>query len=173
MRKIASLIDHELTWIQRKGLKSEFELRFGDDLVATLRFPKMLSSTAIAESGDGSWTFEREGFLKPTTVIRASGSADELATYTRKVWRGGGILNLSGGRKITLYTSPWSRTLGLRAESGETLMESKSRGIFHFSMDVSMYRTGSQMPEFPWMVLLAFYQAIIMRREAAAHAAAH
>jgi hypothetical protein len=173
MRKIASLIDHELTWMQRKGIKSEYELRFGDDLVAILRFPKMLSSTAIAESGDGCWTFERVGFLKPKTVIRASGSADDLATYAPKAWKGGGVLELPGGRNVTLYTSTWGRTLGLRMESGETLLESKGRGFFRFAMDVRMYRTAAQLPEFPWMVMLAFYQAIMMRREAAAHSAAH
>ena len=173
MRTIASSIDHEMTWTQRKGLRSEFELKFGDDLVAVLRFPKVLGSAAVAESGDGSWTFERLGVLKPNIVVHAVGSSEELGTYIPKAWSGGGTLQLSDGRKAFLSTNAWKRTLRLESDTGETMMELKGRGFFRFSMDVVMFRVGARYPEFPWMMMLVAYRAVMMRREAAAHSAAH
>jgi hypothetical protein len=69
MKKINELAGGELVWVQLARLKQEFELRAGDDVIATLRWQR--SSLAIAETADQSWTFKREGFWHPHRHVSA------------------------------------------------------------------------------------------------------
>lgn len=172
MRKIASVIDHELTWVQPSAFKSHYELRFGDELIGTLRFPKFLSSLAEAETADGRWTFQRVGFWKKRTVVRASSAAADLAVYVPNVWRGGGTLEVEGGSKYMLEVSRWRSTVEFKTETGESLIHMKNRGVFRHSASVQMYRKALQTPELSWMVPLGLYLFVMMQRDTAAHAAA-
>jgi hypothetical protein len=172
MRKIASIIDHELTWVQPRALKSEFELRFGDELVGKLHFPKFLSSLAEAETADGQWTFQRVGFWKKRTVVRASGADADLATYVPNVWKGGGTLEVEGGSKYLLEVNRWRSTVEFKTVAGETLVHIKIRGVFRHSASVQMYRRALQVAELPLMLPLGLYLFVMMQRDSAAHAAA-
>jgi hypothetical protein len=172
MRKITALVDHELNWTQPNAFKSVFELRFGGELVATLRFPKFLSTLAQAESEEGCWTFERVGFWKSRIIVRACGADSDLAVYIHNAWKGGGTLELSGGRKVAVAANVWKSTLEFRAEAGETLIHTVNRGVFRHNMTVQMYRKALQMPELPWMVMFGLYLAVMSRRDAARHAGA-
>jgi hypothetical protein len=173
MRKLTALVDHHLTWIQQSGLRSQYELRFGDELVATLRFPKMLSTRAILESGEGNWIIERTGFFNAKTVVRQVDSEKDLAVFSANVWRGGGVLEISEGRTLEVRTNAWRTVSQLLTASGEQLVETKGRGFFRFSADVTMAHQASQWPELPWMVAMMFYVMIMSRRDSAAHAGAH
>ena len=173
MRRISACVDHEIAWTQLSGFKSQYELRFGDDLIATMNFPKMLSSAAIVECEDGTWTIERVGFLSSKTVVRPAKSDKEIATYTARAWKGGGVIELSGERKLMLSMNIWKSTMDICKEGEESLVTLKGRGFFKYCVDVRMNRSATQWPELPWLVALAFYQMIMMRRDSAAHSAVH
>jgi hypothetical protein len=173
MRKISALVDHEIMWQQLPGLKSEYELRFGDDLVGTMKLPKMLSSVAVFQCEEGSWTIERVGFLSSKTVVRAGTSNAEIATYTARAWKGGGIVELSEGRKLELRTNVWKSTFEWSTDEGESLVQMKGRGFLKYCVDVSMNRSAAKWPELPWLIALMFYLMIMMRRDSAAHSGVH
>jgi hypothetical protein len=171
MRTMTAFVDHTLTWIKPKIFKSDYELRFGDELIATLCFQKIFSSTAIAESGDGCWTFERVGFFKKKTVIHPRSSSAILGIFTKNTWKKGGYLELSDGRKFIVIASLWKNTIEFKTDIGESLIHMKSHGVFRLSATVQMYRKCLHIPELPWMVMLGLYLIIMMKRDAAAHAA--
>jgi hypothetical protein len=171
MKSISSVVDHELTWSQQSVFKSEFELRFGGELVALLRLPKMIGSVGVAESGDGSWTFERIGFWKARTVVKPNGSSSELGSYLSNTWKPGGVLQLPDGRKFTFWRSGWKGISEFRTAEGEPLFQTHYHGSFRVNATLRINRRALQIPELPWMVLLAFYQGVMARRDAATHAA--
>jgi hypothetical protein len=171
MKNIRSVVDHELTWTQQSLMKSEYELRFGGDLVATLRFPKMMGTIGVAKSGDGSWTFERIGFWKTKTVVKASGSTVELASYTSNAWKGGGILQLPSGKKLAVWRSIWKGVFEIRTEEGEPLYQIEQLTSFRVSASVRINRRALQIPELPWLVLFGFYLFVMARSDAATQAA--
>lgn len=173
MKSIKALVDHTLIWSQPKGLRQEYELHFGNDLVATLRFPKMLSSNAVAESGDGKWELERKGFFNITIIVRKNGYESALATFTPRPFKGGGIVQLEGGKTLVLRQNAWKSIHELGTEEGESLMELTSRGFFRFFVDVKMNRRALQYEELPAIVILLFYIILMGRRDAAAHSAVH
>jgi hypothetical protein len=171
MKTIQSVVDHELTLAQKTVFKSEYELRWGGELVATLRFPKMLSTMGLAESGDGSWTFERVGFWKPQTLAKPKGSEDVLGRFTESAWKGGGVLQLTGGKRYLLRRSIWKGTAEFQTEAGESLLQFQNRGAFRVSTTLRIQRRALQVPELPWIVLLGFYLGVMARQDAATHAA--
>ena len=173
MRRISALVDHEIAWQQLPGFKSEYELRFGDDLVATMKLPKMLSSAAVFHCEEGTWNIERVGFLSSKTVVHAGTSNAEIASYTARAWKGGGIVELSEGRKLELRTNIWKSTFEWVTDAGETIVHMKGRGFLKYCVDIRMNRSALKWPELPWLVALMFYQMIMMRRDSAAHAGAH
>ena len=173
MRRISALVDHEIAWQQLPGLRSQFELRWGDDLVATIKLPKMLSSSAVFQCEEGSWTIERVGFLASKTVVRGGTSGAEIATFTARAWKGGGTVELSEGRKLELRMNIWKGTFEWVTVDGEPIVHMKGRGFLKYCVDVRLERSALKWPELPWLVALMFYQMIMMRRDSAAHAGAH
>jgi hypothetical protein len=173
MRTISALLDHEIAWQQLEGLKSEFELRFGDEVVATLKLRKMLSSVATFQCAEGIWTMERVGFFNSKTVVRAEGSTVDHGTYSPRPWKGGGIVELSESRTLELRANMWKGTFEWCTATGESIVHMKGRGFWKYSVDVSMSRSAAKWPELPWLIGLMFYQMIMARRDSAAHSAVH
>ena len=173
MKSIKALVDQTLTWGQPKAMKSDYELRFGPDLVATVRFPKMLSSNAVAESGDGSWLLERTGVFNIKTTIRRRGSESLLASYTAKAFKSRGLIQIEGGKTLVVRNDIWNSTHELTTEDGESLIELKSRGFFKHFVDVKMNRRSLQFEELPSLVMFLFYIILLGRRDAAMHSATH
>jgi hypothetical protein len=168
-----ALVDYTLIWSQPKGMRSEYELRFGNDLVATLKFPKMLSSNAVAEGGDGSWEVERVGVFDTAIRIRRAGHEEFVATYTPRIFKSADVVQLEGGKTLELRHNFWRANYELRAETGEVLMELQSRGFFKYFVDVKTYRKALQYEEWPSLVILVFYVMLMARRDAATHSAVH
>ena len=96
MRSIFTATGQELSWHQPKGLRRHFELRIGDEVLATLRWETNFGSLATAETAEGRWTFKRVGFWRPKVTVRAAGSDADLAVFEPR-WTGSGTLTLASG----------------------------------------------------------------------------
>src|SRR3982074_1250153 len=105
MRSISEMAGQELVWAQPSVMKQAFELRAGDEVVATLVFQR--SSLARAETARKSWTFRREGFWHPRVTVRPADSDQNEALF-RPSWTGGGSLELGDGRQLRLARGPLS-----------------------------------------------------------------
>jgi hypothetical protein len=172
MKNIKSVVDHELVWTQQSMLKQEYDLLFGGEKVAVLRFPKMMGTLGVAESGDGTWTFERLGFWKSKTVVKANGSTEELGSYVSNTWKGGGVLELPTGKNFIVWRSAWKGLSEFRTEDGEALFQIHQRGAFRVSAALRINRIALQHPELAWLVLFGFYLTLMARRDTATQAAA-
>src|SRR5262245_28986273 len=107
MKRIHDFVGRELEWTQPGAMKREFELRVGDEIVATLKFRSLFGSFATAVTADGSWTFKRVGFWHTRVTICPAESDREIATFRNATWTAGGTLELSDGRKLKANTNAW------------------------------------------------------------------
>lgn len=96
MRSVREVAGGELAWRRPHASRQEYELRAGDEVVATLRWQKSAGSLALAETSDGQWTFKRQGFWHPRITARLQGTEHEVATFA-PTWSGRGGLSLAGG----------------------------------------------------------------------------
>ena len=113
MRLIQEAADQELSWRQPSVLRQEFELRAGEETLATLRWQKAFGSLALAEAADGRWTFKRAGFWQPRVTVRAAGSDVDIAVFKPEGWSGGGALTTERGSTFRwagkgLWRSQWT-----------------------------------------------------------------
>jgi hypothetical protein len=172
VKKIAEVIGRELEWVQPSAWKMQYELRAGDELIATLRFRSSFGSFATAESADGCWTFKRVGFWQTRVTIRGCGSETESATFTNNTWSGGGTLDLPDGRKILANTNFWQTNLEFKTEAGAALVRFKIGGLVHLSAKVEIQPDIAGVPELPWLAMLGLYLVVMMNVDAASTAGA-
>jgi hypothetical protein len=78
--------------MQPSAWREAYELRAGDDLVATLRFRSAFGSFATAETAEDCWTFKRVGFWKTHVTVRRCGADEDLAVFHNNTWNGGGTM---------------------------------------------------------------------------------
>ena len=145
----------------------EYELRAGDEPIATVRFRSSFGSFATAESEDGCWTFKRVGFWRTRATIRECGSDMDIALFKNNTWSGGGTLELPDGRKILATTNLWQTSFEFKTETGEALVRFKTKGLVHFSATVEIPPDAAVAPELPWMVMFGWYLAVMMYMDSA------
>jgi hypothetical protein len=156
MKKINELAGRELVWVQPARLKEEFELRAGDEVIATLRWQR--SSLAIAETADQSWTFKREGFWHPRVTVRIPGSDDNIATF-QPGWAGGGTLDLDPGKQLR-FGAPnfWHSQWDWLDPHNQPLVHFKShQGLLKVEGEVAIEPAAIKSPDMPLLVVLGWY----------------
>jgi hypothetical protein len=97
MRLIQEAADRELIWRQPSAFKMSYELRAGEEVVATLAWGKSWGTLATAQTAEGAWTFKRSGFWQQRVGVRPIGSDHDVATFVPD-WMGNGILTVEGER---------------------------------------------------------------------------
>lgn len=109
MRKLTGS-DVKLVWSQPSAKKRFFELRAGNDPIATLSWEKMFGTLATAQTAERTWTFKRVGFFNPRVTVRSPGSDADLAVF-KPSWGYGGTLEAPGQayqwKKLDFWGSKW------------------------------------------------------------------
>ena len=173
MKNIPTLPGHQLTWVQPRALKMEYELQDDGELVATLRFRSSFGSFATAESADGCWTFKRVGFWKTKVTVRACGSEFDVAAFTNNTWKSGGTLELPDGRSYPANTNFWMTEYEFTTQTGEPLVQYNwVRGLMRLSSTVNIQPAAASLRELPWLVMLGWYLTVMMHADSAAAVAA-
>ena len=173
MTNLRERIGTELRWTQPHALQREFELRSGDDAVATLSFRSAFGSLASARSDGGHWTFKRVGFWRSHVSVREAGSETDLAVFRNNTWTGGGTLELADGRVYRANTNFWMTSYQFTDTSDQPLVRfTRVGGMFHLSSDVQVEPAGSKLAELSWLVALGLYLIVKLRDDAGGAAAA-
>lgn len=163
MLSLRGLTNRELIWTQPRFLKMEYELRAAGELAATLRFKSSFRSIATGECGDGMWSFRRSGFPTSRVSVHSETLGVETAVFRCHLIRSGGVLDLPDGRRLRGSANFWQTRYELKTETGEWLVRVKTGGLFRLTAPVEVAPSASALPAIPWMILLGFYLAVLMR----------
>jgi hypothetical protein len=163
MKTIRESIGQELIWVETKLLRREYELRSGNDVLARLRWERVLGFLATAQSADGLWTFNHKGSLRLSVTVQAAGSDSEIATF-RAGWGGGGFLQFPDGRRFRLARlSFWRSEWAWMDADGRCLLRLK---ITSASMNtvgrLEIDPTAVSVPDLSFLVLLGWYLTMVM-----------
>lgn len=170
MRSLADVADQALVWHQTARLKRNFELRAGDEVVATLRFQR--GTLADAEVANMRWTFKREGFWHRRVVIRLPGS-DADSGAVQLSWRGGGTLALPDGRTVRLAAANVWRSEWIWGENHDApLVRFESRqGFMRLEGHVDVLGRALKPEELALLVMLGWYLIVLNAEDSAAASA--
>jgi hypothetical protein len=171
MRSIAEVAGSELLWVQPSMMHQAFELRAGDEVVATLAFQR--SSLATAQTAEQSWTFKREGFWHPHVTARVADSDQNLAVF-RPHWMGGGTLDLGDAGQLRFGAANfWHTQWDWQTSQGKSLVHFKSQhGFLKSGAQVEIEPDEATNPDLPLLVVLGWYLLVLFARDAAAASSA-
>ncbi|MBI3005797.1 MAG: hypothetical protein HYY49_10345 [Ignavibacteriales bacterium] len=168
MRTIVSMVGRELQWIQPSIFRRSYELRSADILVAKLEWLKFFGMAARGESAEGAWIFDKSGIWKPTIAVRKLEEETPIIAFVEKWFGKKQPIVLAGGETLTLQSDLFAWKSSLVTDTGEPLLVVKRHGLFSSMYDVELRRRGASYQEFPWLVLLTWYLALLSRRRAQA-----
>jgi hypothetical protein len=166
MRRISDVSDRPLTWTQPRPRRREYELRAGEELVATLRWGR--GSLAVAEAAEGRWAFERAGFWRPRVTARRGEARDACAIFGLG-WTGGGTLAVPEGRRFAWSPANiWHTHWAWRAADGGALVRFGSRqGLTRVEGEVEVEPAAVALPHLPLLVPLGWYLLVLLAQDTA------
>ena len=169
MKKITDVADHELIWAQPSFAKTKYELRAGDEVVATIQFQRATLARADAEGE--AWTFKREGFWRQRVTVRREGSDDNIAIF-RPYAFGGGELLASSGSTFELSSAHFFHPEWTWKQGERPLMQFKGGPrMSGRSGVVALLPEALHLPELPLLTVLGWYLILLIAKDVAVVAA--
>jgi hypothetical protein len=175
MRPIGEVPGLPLAFTQPRAMERTFELRAGDELVATLAFQSAFGSLALARTAQGGFTFKRVGFFSPRATARREGSETDLAVYTPR-WTGrDGELVLADGERLRFGTANfWGTRFALGDAEGRTVVTlgpdpeiHRVSDLFRTQALVTVDPSAAARPDLALLLLLAWYLVVLHHEDAA------
>jgi hypothetical protein len=165
MIPLSSAISGGLTW-SKLSRNRGYELRRNDEIVGSLQRPGYWSSSYLAETQGGHWTFRRGGFLGSGAQILDSASQQEIAMF-KSAWSGAGTLTFADGPTFHVECKGWRHPVwSVIAENGETLLR------MHVCEETVEVPTGTAVPDGRLSLLIMFtWYRVLQAEEDAASAA--
>lgn len=172
MDHIKQLIGPDLKMVQ-PTLGRRYELVAEGKVFGTLFFESILSSLGTVECSEGSFTFKRQGFLRPIIMIRRTGSDLEHGRMVKDGRHQGGVVHLQGGGKYQLVKMgvlhpEWSVLDG----SGRPLVRTQVKWGLRYQAEVHIEPFGKDDKNLVLLLMVGLYAIIIMNDDTNAAAAA-
>lgn len=158
-------------WTRPKLLSRVWELRAGDEVVATLESRSWLGVRMTGETAAGGWELRHEGLLRGRAVLRRAGETAERLVF-RPGWFGKGeIVRERGGPLLWRRGDFWGRRWRMLDRDGHVQLEFTRRPAFlKSSTAVAASDAGRKLEDLAELVLLGFFLVRMLERQShAAH----
>jgi hypothetical protein len=147
----------KLRLVQPK-LRRAWELRRGDEVVATLRIP-FLRRGAELEVGGQKLALERSGLVRTSVAVRDTATGEERMRIGRENLRR--VLEL-GGQRTEWRSLGWGSTYGFVGPDGEPLVRGKvSQGITRSNGEIEVT---DSLPENEALLAAALTAYLLIRK---------
>jgi hypothetical protein len=167
MIPLSSAVSGGLTWSKISRGRG-YELRLNGELVGTLRHPSFWSSSFVADTQNGCWTFRRAGFLGNRAEIVDPASEQLIATFKSCWGGGGGTLTFADGQTFHLECKGWWRPVwSATTGNGQPVLH------LHTREKTVEFPAGATVPHSRLSLLIMFaWSRVLQAEEDAASAAA-
>ena len=164
IKSLSEYIGQQLQWVHPHLLKSEYELRAGDELLARIYSKGVFSSQVYVETADGHWMIERKG-LHQTIRVHLPETDTELATINRE-GSDQATLVFPDGREYR-----WQRTSFWHDDW--TWLNNEGTPMFHVKRGghIQLEPAAQGLPELALLITLGWYLHKQQEKEAATIAA--
>jgi hypothetical protein len=165
MATASELIGAQLQWTQPVALKREFELLSNSQVVVKLVFRGSFDSLAVAESQEGSWTFQRTWAWITRVHVRIYDTEDDIAVFRPHILRGGGVIYLGQGRQLMVRSNYRESEYKVETLQHEPLIHFKTTGAIHLSAQFEVLPSAAQYSELPWLISFSWYLWLLSSME--------
>lgn len=171
MRPLLEVRDREWVWTRPKLLSRHWELRAGDEVVATLESVGWLGLRMAGETSAGRWDLRHVGLFRGRAVARREGE-ETVRLVFRPRWFGAGEIECAGGGVLLWKRADmWGRRWHVLDADGHVQLEFTRRPAFlKNSIAVTATDAACKRAELPDLVLLGFFLLRMLERQAHASA---
>ncbi len=164
MKAFSNISSPNLQW--QKGPKNSFYLLDGEEIIATLKLKGSYSTTAVAETATGSWTFARKGFFTPRIVVKQQGNENEYALI-KPVYRREKTVYINGQPTyFWKYDKAHQKFMAFTDANGQYLLWCKLHaGVFKFEGKLEINPEAIFVRELPLLVVLAWYLVVLKNND--------
>lgn len=161
----------EWVWSQPRLFRRFYELRAGEEVLATVESRAIFNSGAIATTTAGRSVLRHAGLFSGTVLLSAEDTREARITFLPG-WFGKGVARCAGGRELLWRRADfWGRSWRFEdANELPVLSFVRRPSWFRAAVLVEPSEVARGIPELADLTLLGFYLLLLMQRQA--HAAA-
>lgn len=167
-----SLFDHipasTFTWHHRSIWTRNYDLRDGENIVASFRMPHYFKVDAIGEGFGGSWEFIPKGIFGKTIEVREKGFELPFARWEKKAFKSDSEIFLPKGERLIVEFSMWKGSTRVLTQDRREIFVRTSKLSFHTLSTVVPGIAWKELERFPWVLVLIEHDAAVRRHQSAA-----
>lgn len=167
MKKFSEYLGEDLKIFQKSIWKRDFELRSGEELIARLFYPKFFSDLAELKMGNDVYEFYRPKFFKRDVDIRVKGYQNPIANFKNNFWGRKGVLVLPRGIRLTFKFGFFRKQIEIYLGESNLLVTIHGSMSIKERSKVIIEKRAEIIDEYPWIIMLGFYLAQLMKRNSA------
>lgn len=170
VKPLDQAFDREWTWTRPRIARRHWELRAGDDVLATLEARAWVGSRMVGETAAGARALGHQGWFRGRVLLTDPGGA-RIATF-EPAWFGHGRAHFESGLSLQWTRADfWGRRWEFRDSDGLVQLAFLRRpSWFRSTTTVQVSDAGRKRPELADLVLLGYYLLQLMQRQTqAAH----
>ena len=172
MGPLVTYAGQDVTWTPSSTAKRTYELRAGDDVLATLTQPRWWRQDRVGAAADGQWTFARAGVFRSRLVINDATSGVEAASFTSSGWTGKGALTLPGGSRYQWSSgNVWGSKRVWLDETGQPLLRFRQSGVLRWQCAVTIEPHAATERHLTLLAMLGWCLMLLSNDDAATVAA--
>ena len=168
MRKISDYIGNELLIVQKSIWKNEFELRFGEELIAQMKHPKFFSELVELTFQNEIYEFFRPKFFSREVAVRKKGYENPFTHFENNFWGSKGMLELPRGHNLNIKFGIFKKQTEIFLGENDLLVSILSRFSVKRRSEVVIEKRSEIIDEYPWIVMFGFYLSQSRKRSSAA-----
>jgi len=168
MRKISDYIGNELLIFQKSIWKREFELRSGDELIASMSYPKFFSNLTELTIQNEKYEFYRPKFFSRDVDIKKKDYQNPFAHFTANFFGRKGVLELPRGIRLNMKFGLFRKQAEIFLGENDLLVSILSRFFLKERSEIIINKSSEITDEHPWIIMLAFYLAQLRKRNSSA-----
>lgn len=166
MKPIRSQVGRDLRWHRTRLFPTTYELRAGDEVVATLASRGWFHRNAEITVAEDRWLIRPPAFFSRSLLIERLADGQPVATYVGR-FRGGDLTFASGERYTLSRQGLLPLAIRVQNETGSTILATHWKWpSFRTAGRVEIEGAGASDPHLGLLVALAFQVLLLRRRRA-------
>lgn len=169
MKPISYYSDKKLIVSTVSFWKRIYELKFEQEVLEKLHFPKKFSSSAIVEGYNGKWEIKRDSAWNRNISVYKPGYHLPFANYTGSFWGNKGRLKLPRGKYLDFQFGIFRKGCKAFTTRNTLLLEFNNKISISDKSEIRIAAKSEVLDENPWILMLTWY-IILQNKKQAAHA---
>jgi hypothetical protein len=168
IKNLSRLTGQTLHIVQPSVWKSNYELKYKDELLGTIHKKSVFGIRLIIKLFDNEWEIYRPNFWRSEIAVREKGKENPFASYRRKFFSREGFVFLPRGKRLKIKLGVFKSGYAVYTLSGKCLISFTDKASIKSKTVVAIEESSDLLEEYPWIIVLAWYISQQRKRSGAA-----